>query len=88
VKKQILPLLVQNKDITQGMPSSEFRHVTFERSDFLEEVTAAVIRVTRISELCLLAVISNRSTLRSVLRLLVIANVPSADSFHIVSVPC
>jgi hypothetical protein len=53
---------------TSGM----FRRV---RTDVSEELSASIIRVTRIGELGTLAVTSNR---RSVRRLLVTANVPSS----------
>jgi hypothetical protein len=46
------------------------------RTDVSEELSAAFIRVTRIGELgTTLAITSNRRTLRSLLRLLVIASV-------------
>jgi hypothetical protein len=63
------------------MPSSGMLHrVALVRSDISEELSAAIIRVT-IGELRTLAVTSNRRTLvflRSVLQLLVTANVPSS----------
>jgi demethoxyubiquinone hydroxylase (CLK1/Coq7/Cat5 family) len=38
------------------------RHMAFVRTDVSEELTASIIRVTRIGELGALAVTSNRST--------------------------
>jgi hypothetical protein len=54
--------------------------VAFVRTDILEERSSSIIKVTRIGELAtLLAVTSNlRMLIRSVHRLLVIANVPSS----------
>jgi hypothetical protein len=44
------------------------RRVALVRTDVLEEIIASIIRVTRIGELgTILAVISNRSTLREML---------------------
>jgi hypothetical protein len=62
------------------------RRVALVRIDVSEELTASIIRVTRIGELGTLAVTSNRRTyfyrvlvfLRSVCRLLVTANVSSS----------
>jgi demethoxyubiquinone hydroxylase (CLK1/Coq7/Cat5 family) len=82
-KKQL-----QTVNITEiKMPSSGMlRSLAPIRTDISEERVASIIRVTRIGELGTLAVTSNRSTLRrntmrvtvflrSILRLLVIANV-------------
>jgi hypothetical protein len=59
--------------------SGIFRRAALVRTDVSEELSASIIRVTRIDELGMLAVISNRRTLRnnilSVRRLLVIASV-------------
>jgi hypothetical protein len=44
--------------------SGKFRHVALVRTDVSEELSASVIRVTRIGELATLAVTSNRFTLR------------------------
>jgi hypothetical protein len=69
------------------MPSSEMlRHVAIVRTDVSEERIAPIIRVTRIGELgTTLAVTSNIYTgsilIRSVLPLLVIANIPSSPIF-------
>jgi hypothetical protein len=55
-----------------------FRRMTVVRGDVLEELTASIIRVTRIGELRTLPVTSNRSTLQR--KLLVTANVaPSSQ---------
>jgi hypothetical protein len=54
------------------------RRVALVRTDVLEELSASIIRVTRIDELGTLAVTGNRRMLRSVRRLLVMANVPSS----------
>jgi hypothetical protein len=51
------------------------RRVTLIRTDVSEELTASIIRVTRIRELGTLLVTSNTVLLRSVLWLLVITNV-------------
>jgi hypothetical protein len=57
------------------------RCVAVVRTDVSEEFSASIIRVKRIGKLGTLAITNNRSTLRvflrSVLRLLVMANVPS-----------
>jgi hypothetical protein len=50
-------------------------HVDLVRTDVSEELSASIIRVTRIGELGTLAVTSNRRTLRRNLYLLVTANV-------------
>jgi hypothetical protein len=68
------------------MASSEMlRRVTLVRTDVSEEPSASIIRVTRFGELgTTLAVTSNRRNfafLRSVRRLLVMANVPSSPTF-------
>jgi hypothetical protein len=54
-------------------------HVALVKIDVSEELSASIIRVTRISELGMLAITSNQRTLRrnSVHWLLVMANVPS-----------
>jgi predicted aspartyl protease len=53
-----------------------FRRVANVRTDVSEELSASIIRVTRIGELgTMLAVTSNRRTLR---RMLVTANIPSS----------
>jgi hypothetical protein len=44
--------------------SGMLRHVAFVRTDVSEELSASIIRVTRICELGTLAVTSNRRTLR------------------------
>jgi hypothetical protein len=44
--------------------SGMLRHVALVRTDILEELSSSFIRVTRISELGTLAVISNRRTLQ------------------------
>jgi hypothetical protein len=55
------------------------RHVALVRTDVSEELSASVIRVTRIGELgTTLAVTSNQVFLHSVRRLLVTANDPSS----------
>jgi hypothetical protein len=51
------------------------RRVALVRTDVSEELSATIIRVTRIGELGTLAVTSNRRTLRRVRRLLVTASV-------------
>jgi hypothetical protein len=51
------------------------RRVALVRTDFSEERSASIIKVTRIGELETLAVTSNRDTLCSERRLLVTANV-------------
>jgi hypothetical protein len=53
--------------------------VALVRIDVSEERFAEIIRVTRISELGTLAVISNRRKLRSERRLLVTAKIPSSS---------
>jgi hypothetical protein len=53
--------------------------VALVRTDVSEELSASIIRVTRIGELgTTLAVTSNRRTLRRNTKLLVTANVPSS----------
>jgi hypothetical protein len=46
--------------------SGMLRHMAFVRTDVSEELSASIIRVTRIGELGTLAVTSNRSTLRKI----------------------
>jgi hypothetical protein len=59
--------------------SAMLRRVALIRTEVSEEISASIIRVTRIGELGMLAVTSNRRMfLRSVRRLLVTANVPSS----------
>jgi hypothetical protein len=48
--------------------SGVLRRVALVRTEVSEELSASIIRVTRIGELGMLAVTSNRRTLRSVLR--------------------
>jgi hypothetical protein len=54
-------------------------HVALVRTDVSEELSASIIRVTRISELGTLAVTSNQRMLCSLHRLLVTANIPSSS---------
>jgi hypothetical protein len=54
------------------------RRVALVRTDVSEELSASIIRVTRICELGTLAVTSNRRRLRRLRRLLVAANVVSS----------
>jgi hypothetical protein len=54
------------------------RRVALVRTNISEELRASIIRVARIGELGTLAATSNFVLLRSVLRLLVTANVPSS----------
>jgi hypothetical protein len=62
------------------MPSSAMlSRVALVRTDVLDERIASLIRVARIRELATATAIT--STLRSVLRLLVIANVPRSPTF-------
>jgi hypothetical protein len=56
-------------------PSEMLRRVALVRTDVSEELTASIIRVTRIDELGTLAVTSNRRTLRRNSQLLVTASV-------------
>jgi hypothetical protein len=58
------------------LSSGMLRRVAVVRTDASEELSASIIRVTRIGELrTTLAVTSNRNTLRSMLQLLLTANV-------------
>jgi hypothetical protein len=58
--------------------SGMLRRMALVRTDFSEEHSASVFRVTRIGELGTLAVTSNLVFLRSLRRLLVTTNVPSS----------
>jgi hypothetical protein len=53
------------------------RHVALVRTDVSEEYITSIIRVTRLGELGMIAVTSNRSMLWNI-RLLVTANIPSS----------
>jgi hypothetical protein len=58
------------------VPSGMLRRVALVRTDVSEELSAPIIRVTRIGELrTMLALTSNRRTLHSVQLLLLTANV-------------
>jgi hypothetical protein len=58
--------------------SGMLRRVALVRTDVSEDLSASIIRVTRLGELGTLAVTNNRSTLHSLRRLIVTTNIPSS----------
>jgi hypothetical protein len=71
-----------NNIVCWMVSSGMLRHVALVRTDVSEELSATFIRVTRIGELVtMLAVTSNRHTLRSMRWLLVTASVVPSSQF-------
>jgi hypothetical protein len=64
--------------ISSEASSGMLRRVALVRTDVSEELSASMIRMTRIGELGSTAVSSNKVFLRSMRRLLVTANIPSS----------